>query len=124
MNVGERIKMIRTDKKLTLEKFGERLGVTKASISRIEKNERALTDQMCLSICREFNVSEKWLRTGEGTMFIELDRDAQIARFIGEALKDEDDSFKKQLIHMFSKLDESEWKMLEQVVIKMQEKRD
>lgn len=69
MAAGERVKQIRKEKKLTLEKFGERVGVTKQTISRIENGINSLTDQMILSICREFNVNEEWLRNGNGDMF-------------------------------------------------------
>lgn len=73
MTQGERVKEIRKHLKLTLEKFGEKLGVGKTAISKIEKNENALTEQMRKSICREFNVDYIWLTTGEGEMFIDDD---------------------------------------------------
>jgi transcriptional regulator with XRE-family HTH domain len=71
MTENERIKMIRKSKEvnLTLEKFGARLGVTKTAISLLENAKTSVTDQMRRSICREFGVNEKWLRTGEGEMF-------------------------------------------------------
>lgn len=68
MTQGERIKELRKSLGLTLEKFGERLGVGKTAISKLEKGERNLTDQMFKSICREFNVNEEWLRDGTGDM--------------------------------------------------------
>ena len=75
MKQGERIKDVRNSLGLTLEKFGEKLGVTKTAISRIEKGERSLTEQMTKSICREFSVDYMWLTTGEGEMFVESDDD-------------------------------------------------
>ena len=75
MTQGERIKDVRNSFGLTLEKFGEKLGVTKTAISRIEKGERSLTEQMTKSICREFSVDYMWLTTGEGEMFVESDDD-------------------------------------------------
>lgn len=75
MTQGERIKEIRKTLGLTLEKFGEKLGVTKTAISRIEKGERGLTEQMTKSICREFSVDYIWLTTGEGEMFVDSDDD-------------------------------------------------
>ena len=75
MTQGERIKEVRNSLGLTLEKFGEKLGVTKTAISRIEKGERSLTEQMTKSICREFSVDYMWLTTGEGEMFVESDDD-------------------------------------------------
>ena len=75
MTQGERIKDVRNSLGLTLEKFGEKLGVTKTAISHIEKGERSLTEQMTKSICREFSVDYMWLTTGEGEMFVESDDD-------------------------------------------------
>lgn len=75
MTQGERIKDVRNSLGLTLEKFGEKLGVTKTAISRLEKGERSLTEQMTKSICREFSVDYMWLTTGVGEMFVESDDD-------------------------------------------------
>ena len=72
MTAGERVKQIRKEKELTLEKFGEKVGVTKQTISRIENGINSLTDQMVLSICREFSVNEEWLRNGTGEPFIQV----------------------------------------------------
>lgn len=67
--MNERVKELRKNLNLTMEKFGGRLGVGKTAISKIEKGDNSLTDQMFKSICREFNVSGEWLRTGNGDMF-------------------------------------------------------
>ena len=72
MTQGERIKAVRKELGLTLEKFGEKLGVTKTTISRIEKGVNNLTDQMTRSICREYNVDYDYLMYGEGDMFTDL----------------------------------------------------
>ncbi|MDE7426123.1 MAG: helix-turn-helix domain-containing protein, partial [Lachnospiraceae bacterium] len=71
--MNERVKELRKSLGLTLEKFGEKVGVTKTTISRIEKGTNNVTEQMFKSICREFNVREEWLRTGEKPMLIESD---------------------------------------------------
>lgn len=70
MNENERVKLLRKQLDFTMEEFGERVGVTKAAISNIEKANRSLTEQMIKSICREFNVNELWLREGRGEMFL------------------------------------------------------
>ncbi len=79
MTQGERIKEARKYLGLTLEKFGEKLGVGKTAISKLEKGERNLTDQMVKSICREFSISEEWLRTGSGNMRIPIEDEAAAA---------------------------------------------
>lgn len=75
MTQGERVKEIRKALGLTLEKFGEKVGVGKTAISKIEKGERGLTEQMTKSICREYGVDYIFLTTGEGEMFVDSDDD-------------------------------------------------
>lgn len=75
MKINERVKQVRKSLNLTMEKFGERLGVTKTAISLIESGKNNLTDANIKSICREFNVDYIWLTTGEGEMFVETDDD-------------------------------------------------
>lgn len=72
MTQGERVKAIRKHLNLTLEKFGNNLGVGKTAISKIEKNERNLTNQMAKSICREYHVNYDYLIYGDGEMFDNL----------------------------------------------------
>lgn len=67
--MNERIKELRKTLGLTMEKFGESLGVTKTAVSRLENGDRNVTDQMFKSICREFNVNPEWLRNGTGEIF-------------------------------------------------------
>ena len=68
--MNERMRNLRKYLGLTMEKFGEQLGVGKTAISNIENGNRNVTEQMCKSICREYNVNEVWLRTGTGEMFV------------------------------------------------------
>ena len=72
MTQGERVKEIRKSLKMTMEQFGEKLGVTKQTVSRIESGVNNLTEQMQKSICREFNVNSEWLSTGCGEMFSDV----------------------------------------------------
>lgn len=72
MTQGERVKEVRKALGLTLDKFGEKVGVKKQTVSRIENGVNNVTDQMVLSICREFNVNYDFLMNGEGEMFDDL----------------------------------------------------
>lgn len=122
MTQGDRIKLIRKDAGLTLEKFGERLGVGKTAISKLENNERSLTDQMAKSIYREYGVNEEWLKTGEGEMFEPRTRSEIIAQFAGELMKEEDSSFRKQLVEVLAELNLQEWELLEGIAKKLAKK--
>ena len=113
MTQGERIRELRKELGLTLEKFGEKIGVTKSTISNIESGNRNATEHMVKSICREFNVSEEWLRTGQGEMFIKLDKEDELMQWAGSVLGDESSSFKKNFIKILMSLTEDEWELLE-----------
>lgn len=67
--MNERIKELRLKMGLSQEEFGDKLGITKQSISRIEKAQVKITESNILAICREFSVRREWLETGEGEMF-------------------------------------------------------
>lgn len=69
MDSGKRVRELRKNIGLTLEKFGKPLGVGKTAISNIENGERSLTEQMAKSICREYNVNYLWLTEGKGDIF-------------------------------------------------------
>ena len=101
---------------MSQEDFGKKLGVTKSAISRIEKKVYNVTDSMVKLICREFNVNEDWLRTGNGEMFIPETKDEQITNMLADVLKSEDSDFKKRLIVALSKLDEPGWNALEKFI--------
>lgn len=81
--IGERVRHLRKiSLNLTLEKFGERIGITAASLSAFETGKTNPSDQTIRSICREFGVREKWLRTGEGSMYMRLTPDEERAVFL------------------------------------------
>lgn len=113
MEPRERVKELRKALGLTMEKFGNRLGVTKVAISNIERGNRKLTEQMLRSICREFDVNEDWLRTGEGEMFLPVSRERKLARLTKNILNEESTSFKNRFMAMLAGLTEEEWAFLE-----------
>ena len=102
MTENDRVKMVRKSPEISLsmEKFGQRLGVGKSTISSIESGTNAITSQMRRSICREFHVSETWLETGEGEMFVKED-DFSLDQF----LKDHDaDQLEVQIVKAYFEL--------------------
>ena len=75
MTQNERIKEVRKSLGLTLEKFGERIGLKKSAVSLIENGKNAVTDANVKAICCEFGVDYIWLTTGDGEMFVDTDDD-------------------------------------------------
>lgn len=104
MTQGERVRELRKSLNLTLEKFGKALGVGKTAISRIENNERKLTEQMILSICREFRVDYFWLTEGNGEMFVETPES-----IVDEIAEDYDlDDIDKKMLEKYLSLSKEE----------------
>ena len=87
MTVGERVKALREKLGITQEEFSQRLGTTRNTITNYEANRRAPMDATIKSICREFDVNEEWLRTGEGEMFTQMSRTDEISAFVGNILR-------------------------------------
>ena len=52
--------------------FAQRLNVSQAFVTQMTKGVSRPSDRTISDICREFNVDEEWLRTGEGEMFIKI----------------------------------------------------
>ncbi len=72
MEISDRVKELRKTLNLSQEAFGNKLGITKASVSRIENGVFNLTSQLSKLICKEFNVDYFWLTEGTGEMFIKV----------------------------------------------------
>lgn len=118
MNQGERVKEIRKALKLTQDKFGEKLGVKKTAISKIEKSEVSLTDQMTRAICREYNVNYDWLMSEEGEMFTDLPQTV-----LDELCKQYDlDDFDRALVEMYIEFPDTIRKHLKENLLKMLKK--
>ena len=82
------IKKLRQTLSLTQKAFGERIGLKPNSVSDIENGKNSLTDIVSKSICKEFGVNEKWLRTGEGKMFNQLREDDEVAIYVSDLLEE------------------------------------
>lgn len=120
----DRIKKIRKEFDLTQQKFADRIGVKQNTVAQYEMGRNVPIDSVITLICREFNVNENWLRTGEGDMFVERTRDEQLASFFEDLQSDTTDPFKRQFILTLSALDDAEWEMLKNVVQLFQLKKD
>lgn len=107
--MNKRIKELRTSLGLTMEKFGELLGVKRNTVSQWESGKNSITDQMQKSIIREFDVSEDWLLYGKGEMFVTHSHDEEVAMYTQDILDDEESEIAKLIknfIVTYSKLDD------------------
>lgn len=111
--MNKRLKELRKKLDLTQQEFANMLGVKRNTVATYESGKSNPSDAAVSLICREFNVSEEWLRNGTGEMFLPTNRNIDIARLTKQLLNEENDSFKNRFISMLSNLSEEEWEFLE-----------
>lgn len=111
--MNTRIKKLRRELDMTQEKFGAEIGVKGNTVAQWESGRNDPPDSSIVSICREFNVNERWLRTGEGEMFVQIARDKEIMRFVGDVMQGEDDNFRRRFLLALARLPEARWKDVE-----------
>ena len=86
-NIGERIKWLRKDQNMTQQEFADRLAIKRNTIASYEIGRNMPLDAVIVLICSKFAVNETWLRSGEGDPYIQLSRQAEIARIITQAMR-------------------------------------
>ncbi len=106
----ERLKKIRKSLDLTQQEFADRIGIKRNSYANYEIGRNIPIDAIILSICREFNVNEDWLRNGgsDENMFIKLTEDEELAMYTQMLLDSTDDIMAdmiKDFIVVYEKLD-------------------
>lgn len=111
----DRIRQVRKTTGLNQAEFGARVGVKGNTIGNYEIGLRSPSDAVIFSICREFGVSETWLRTGEGEMFLPVDADEELAQVLAE-IKLSDDQLIKAIIKSYWKLDDAGKSVIRQLV--------
>lgn len=117
----DRIKKIRKELDLTQQKFADKIGVKQNTVAQYEMGRNKPIDSVVSLICREFNVSEDWLRNGNGDMFLPADRENEISKLIRNLLSDEANTFKNRFITMLAGLSVSDWERLEHEAKKLLE---
>lgn len=89
MTLADRIKEIRKQKNLKQAEFGDRLGVKEATVTSWETGARNPSESVLLAICREFDVREEWLKTGEGDTFKKMSPEEEVASYVSDLLEDD-----------------------------------
>ncbi len=119
----DRIKKIRKELDLTQQKFADRIGVKQNTVAQYEMGRNVPIDSVISLICREFNVSEVWLREGTGEMFVPRTRNQIITDFAGDLIN-APEAFKTRFIEGMAKLDETDWEDIERIFLKLLDKKD
>lgn len=120
----DRFKELRKELNATQQEFADKLKISRNFVAQIEMGSKVPSDRTIDDVCREFNVNEEWLRTGNGDMFIPGIKDKQISEFVGRTFENESETFKKRFIAMLSSLDESDWETLEKIANLLQNKKE
>ena len=118
----ERLKALRKELGLTQQAFADRLNITRANIAGYEIGSRNPSDAVISLICKQFNVNEQWLRTGEGDMFPPQNRLDEIASITSDLFNSEPESFKYRLITAIAKMNGNDLEALERLVNELAKK--
>lgn len=110
----DRIKLLRQSLKMTQQEFADKLHIKRGAIANYEVGRNIPADSVIALICREFDVSESWLRTGEGEMFPPRDRIDDLMYLSGRFFKNEPTEFQQRFARMMFSLSPEEWKLLEE----------
>lgn len=119
--MDERIKKLRKTLGLTQQKFADAIGVRQNTVAQYEMGRNPPNDTVITLICREFNVNEAWLRTGDGEMFRPRSRNEELFDFLNTALEEDPDGMKVRLLTVMSRLSEAQWELLADMARKLAE---
>lgn len=115
----DRIKALRKTLSLNQTDFGSKIGVKQSAVAAYESGSRTPLDSVIVSICREFGVNERWLRTGEGEMLMHLSREEEIMRFAATVIRDPSSEFQRQALAVLAKLTPEQWQLMEEMARKL-----
>lgn len=116
--INERLQILRKALNMNQSEFGEYVGIKRAAISDIERGRRAVTDRhiKAIILAPDLNVSEEWLRTGDGDMFLPISKEAELAKLTADIFRDPEDSFRRRFVHMLAALTPEDWKRIEKLM--------
>ena len=117
----DRIKALRKALSLNQTDFGSKIGVKQSAVAAYESGSRTPLDSVIVSICREFGVNERWLRTGEGEMLMHLSREEEIMRFAATVIRDPSSEFQRRFVSVLARLTPEQWQLMEQMAHKQPE---
>lgn len=113
--MSERLVQLRKILKMSQQEFADKLNIKRGTVANYECGRNEPIDAVITLICREFNVSENWLRTGEGEMFLPMDKEKELAKLTVNFLKSEPESFRNRFISLLSRMTDEEWLLLEKM---------
>lgn len=116
-----RIIELRKKMRLNQEQFAEKLSLSRSFVNQVEVGKRNISDRTIADICRVFNVSEQWLRTGEGDMFRKQSREDELAAYMNSLLQSEPDDIRRRFATAVSHLSTQQLELLESIALQLAE---
>lgn len=116
MELGERIKTIRRSLGRTQQEFANTLNLKRQTIAAYETGVTLPSDRTISDICREFNASESWLRTGEGEPFLKIDNDDLELQKVFAQITTSDDELIKRIIKAYWSMNEKEKAIIKKLI--------
>lgn len=99
--------------------FAKKIGISSPFVSELCSGAKKASDRTIADICREFNVSEDWLRTGEGEMFVQKSEEEELAAAVDRLFAGEAAEFKRRLVIALASLKDEHWILLEEKLKKI-----
>ena len=119
----DRLKQIRKNAGKNQTEFGATLGLKQSTITAYETGARTPLDTVITSICREYNVNETWLRTGEGEMYVVRTLEDALGDLFDAVTDDPPDAFRKKVFLGLANLSPEDWETVERILNKMMGKK-
>lgn len=117
--LGDRLSLCIKELGMTKTAFGKKVNVSQSFISLACSGKTSLSDRTISDICRVYNVSEKWLRDGEGEMFVERSKREKMADFMKDMFQAAPDDIRVRLINVLAELDWDEWELIADMAQKL-----
>ena len=121
MEMRDRLKQVRKSNNLTQSDFAQRLGLKQNTIATYEMGRLTPSDRTISDICREFSISEAWLRYGEGKMLVQRSANDQLAILVNDLLAEPDTAFRKRFLQAMLELPTEDWNAVERFIQKLQQ---
>lgn len=116
IKLKDRFKELRKELNVTQQEFADKLKISRNFVAQIEMGSKVPSARTIDDVCREFNVNEEWLRTGNGDMFVPGIKDKQISAMLADVMKSGEDSFRHRLVSALARLDDEGWDNLEKLI--------
>ena len=114
--MNERIKALRKRLGLTQQAFADRLKIARGNIGAYEVGKNAPSDAVISLICKEFNVNEIWLRTGEGgddNLFTKVNEEDRFSINLGKLSRTEN-QMARNMLNAIAEADPEKLKHIEE----------